>query len=155
MPDIREEIAALKREHDTVILAHTYQPGEVQDCADYVGDSYGLSVEASHTAASVIIFCGVRFMAETAAILNPSRTVILPEPLAGCPMADMITTHILARFRMVGLSSMAGYLSIADANAVTLELGKRDIIPVIQNTPVMAGLLGADPGPGRGRGSAR
>jgi len=59
--------------------------------------------------------------------------------------ADMITTHILARFRMVGLSSMAGYLSIADANAVTLELGKRDIIPVIHNTPVMAGLLGADP----------
>jgi predicted TIM-barrel enzyme len=59
--------------------------------------------------------------------------------------ADMITTHILARFRMAGLSSMAGYLSIADANAVTLELGKRDIIPVIRNTPVMAGLLGADP----------
>jgi len=59
--------------------------------------------------------------------------------------ADMITTHILARFRMAGLSSMAGYLSIADANAVTLELGKRDIIPVIKNTPVMAGLLGADP----------
>ena len=59
--------------------------------------------------------------------------------------ADMITTHILARFRMAGLSSMAGYLSIADANAVTLELGKRDIIPIIKHTPVMAGLLGADP----------
>jgi predicted TIM-barrel enzyme len=59
--------------------------------------------------------------------------------------ADMITTHILARFRMAGLSSMAGYLSIADANAVTLELGKRDIIPIIKNTPVMAGLLGTDP----------
>jgi len=59
--------------------------------------------------------------------------------------ADMITTHILARFRMAGHSSMAGYLSIADANAVTLELGKRDIIPVVKNTPVMAGLLGADP----------
>jgi predicted TIM-barrel enzyme len=59
--------------------------------------------------------------------------------------ADMITTHILARFRMVGLSSMAGYLSIADANAVTLELGKRDILPVVKNTPVMAGLLGTDP----------
>ena len=59
--------------------------------------------------------------------------------------ADMVTTHILARFRMAGLSSMVGYLSIADANAVTLELGKRDIIPVIKNTPVMAGLLGADP----------
>jgi predicted TIM-barrel enzyme len=59
--------------------------------------------------------------------------------------ADMITTHILARFRMAGHSSMAGYLCIADANALTLELGKRDIIPVIKNTPVMAGLLGADP----------
>jgi len=59
--------------------------------------------------------------------------------------ADMITTHILARFRMAGLSSMAGYLSIADANAVTLELGKRDIIPIIKSTPVMAGLLGTDP----------
>ena len=59
--------------------------------------------------------------------------------------ADMVTTHILARFRMAGLSSMAGYLSIADANAVTLELGKRDILPVVKNTPVMAGLLGADP----------
>jgi len=59
--------------------------------------------------------------------------------------ADMITTHILARFRMAGLSSMAGYLSIADANAVTLELGKRDILPVVKGTPVMAGLLGADP----------
>lgn len=59
--------------------------------------------------------------------------------------ADMITTHILARFRMAGLSSMAGYLSIADANAVTLELGKRDIIPVIKNAPIMVGLLGTDP----------
>lgn len=59
--------------------------------------------------------------------------------------ADMITTHVLARFRMAGLSSMAGYLSIADANAVTLELGKRDIIPIVKNTPVMAGLLGTDP----------
>ena len=59
--------------------------------------------------------------------------------------ADMITTHVLARFRMAGLSSMAGYLPIADANAVTLELGKRDILPVVKNKPVMAGLLGADP----------
>jgi len=84
------EIARLKKQRDAVILAHTYQPGPVQDCADYVGDSYGLSVEATKTHASVIIFCGVRFMAETAAILNPSRPVILPEPLAGCPMADMI-----------------------------------------------------------------
>jgi quinolinate synthase len=95
MPELRDEITALKKERDAVILAHTYQPGEVQDCADYVGDSYGLSVAAGKAEASTIIFCGVRFMAETAAILNSSRRVILPEPDAGCPMADMITPEEL------------------------------------------------------------
>ena len=95
MPELRDEIFALKKERDTVILAHTYQPGEVQNCADFVGDSYGLSVAARKAEASIIVFCGVRFMAETAAILNPSRRVILPEPKAGCPMADMITPEEL------------------------------------------------------------
>jgi quinolinate synthase len=99
MSDWRDEIAALKKERDAVILAHTYQPGEVQDCADYVGDSYGLSVAASKAEAAVIVFCGVRFMAETAAILNPSRRVILPEPRAGCPMADMITPEELKELK--------------------------------------------------------
>jgi quinolinate synthase len=99
MADIHDEIARLKKERDAVILAHTYQPGEVQDCADYVGDSYGLSVEATRTTASVIVFAGVRFMAETAAILNPSKTVILPEPLAGCPMAQMITPDELLELK--------------------------------------------------------
>ena len=93
--ELRDEIAALKKERDAVILAHTYQPGDVQDCADYVGDSYGLSVAARKAESAVIVFCGVRFMAETAAILNPSRRVILPEPKAGCPMADMITPEEL------------------------------------------------------------
>ena len=95
MSELRDEIAALKKERDAIILAHTYQPGEVQDCADYVGDSYGLSVAARNAEAAVIVFCGVRFMAETAAILNPSRSVILPDPMAGCPMADMITPEEL------------------------------------------------------------
>ena len=99
MPELRGEIAALKKERDAVVLAHTYQPGDVQDCADYVGDSYGLSVAARKAEASAIVFCGVRFMAETAAILNPSRRVILPEPDAGCPMADMITPEELKELK--------------------------------------------------------
>jgi quinolinate synthase len=88
--EIPDRIAQLKRERNAVILAHTYQPGDVQDVADFVGDSYGLSVEASRTKADVIVFCGVMFMAETAAILNPTRKVIIPDPSAGCPMAEMI-----------------------------------------------------------------
>ena len=96
---LREEIAALKQEKGAVILAHTYQPAEVQDCADYVGDSYGLSLEARRARAERIIFCGVRFMAETAALLNPSGAVILAEPTAGCPMADMITVPDLVRLK--------------------------------------------------------
>ena len=79
------------------------------------------------------------------AIFNAFAGTGISAKFAEAGGADLITTHILARFRMAGLSSMAGYLSIADANAVTLELGKRDIIPVIKNTPVMAGLLGTDP----------
>jgi quinolinate synthase len=99
MMELSDEIAALKKERDAVILAHTYQPGEIQDCADYVGDSYGLSVVAREAEAAVIVFCGVRFMAETAAILNPLRRVILPEPKAGCPMADMITLEELQELK--------------------------------------------------------
>jgi cysteine desulfurase len=83
-------IARLKHKKKAVILAHNYQQGEVQDAADFVGDSYGLSVEATKVKADTIIFCGVRFMAETAAILNPAKKVVLAAPDAGCPMADMI-----------------------------------------------------------------
>jgi quinolinate synthase len=86
-----ERIRVLKARSSTAILAHTYQLAEVQDVADFVGDSYALSVEATKTSASTIVFCGVMFMAETAAILNPQKTVIIPEPRAGCPMAEMIT----------------------------------------------------------------
>jgi quinolinate synthase len=94
-----EKIERLKEQRKAVILAHNYQPGEIQDLADFTGDSLGLSIQASQTDAETIVFCGVRFMAETAAVLSPEKTVLLPEKSAGCPMADMITAEQLRRLK--------------------------------------------------------
>src|SRR6266851_7635678 len=95
MTDIFDEIAALKVREKATILAHYYQEGEIQELADYTGDSLKLARAATQVETPTIVFCGVHFMAETAKILNPSKRVLLPDLLAGCSMADMISVDIL------------------------------------------------------------
>ncbi|HEX8156107.1 MAG TPA: quinolinate synthase NadA [Solirubrobacteraceae bacterium] len=93
--ELHDEVRALARQRDAVILAHNYQLPEIQDVADYVGDSLGLSRQAAASDASVIAFCGVHFMAETASVLSPDKTVLIPDLDAGCSLADAITPEQL------------------------------------------------------------
>ncbi|MGI5985745.1 MAG: quinolinate synthase NadA, partial [Oscillospiraceae bacterium] len=94
--ELQEEIIKLKKEKDICILAHLYQAREITEVADFTGDSFGLSVQASKAPQKTVIMCGVRFMAETVKILSPEKTVYLANPLAGCPMADQMDRELIS-----------------------------------------------------------
>ncbi len=96
--DLQQEILALKKQRNAVILAHNYQVNEIQEIADYVGDSLGLAYRAAETDADVIAFCGVHFMAETAKIVNPDKTVVLPDLDAGCSLSESCPPEKLAQY---------------------------------------------------------
>jgi len=97
--ELRDRILARKEALNAVILGHNYQRVEIQEVSDFLGDSLGLSQEAAETEADVIVFCGVHFMAETAKVLSPGKTVLMPDPRAGCPMADFATADALRRLK--------------------------------------------------------
>lgn len=142
--EIRRDIERLRRERNAVILAHNYQRPEVQQIADFVGDSLGLARQAACTNADVIVFAGVHFMAETAAILNPNKTILLPDERAGCSLADTLTARDVRDWRaahpdgvvVVYVNTTAEVKAEADycvtsGNAVQIVSALPDNVPVL------------------------
>jgi quinolinate synthase len=137
---IQEEILALKRERNAVILAHNYQVEEIQRVADYVGDSLGLSYQAAQSKADVIVFCGVHFMAETAKILNPSKPVILPDLEAGCSLSDSCPAEQLAAYKKAN----PGLYVVAYINCSAAVKELSDVICTSGNAVKIVGRVPAD-----------
>ena len=138
--DLAADILALKREKNAVILAHNYQVKEIQELADFVGDSLGLSYQAAETDAEVIVFCGVHFMAETAKILNPGRTVVLPDLAAGCSLADACPADEFARFR----AQHPDHIVVSYINCSAAVKAQSDLICTSSNAVDLVRQLPAD-----------
>ena len=144
---MKERIRQLLAARNAILLAHNYQPPEIQDLADLCGDSLELSIRAAATDAAVIVFCGVAFMAETAAILSPEKTVLLPRADAGCPMADMITPEALAaRMAALGPVPVVTYVnSTAAVKALsTVCCTSANALEVVESLDADAVLMGPD-----------
>ncbi len=136
--ELKREVRRLLRERNAILLAHNYQRDEIQEIADLRGDSLGLSQEASRTDADIIVFCGVHFMAESAAILSPNKKVILPRMDAGCPMADMITAEQLRaeRERRPGVPVVAYVNTSAEVKAMSdICCTSANAVKVVESLP--------------------
>lgn len=131
--DLIGRIEELKRERDAVILVHNYQAAEVQGIADFLGDSLDLSRKAAAAEASTIVFCGVYFMAETAAILSPEKTVLIPDPEAGCPMANMLPAEELRAFK----KQHPGAVVVAYVNSSAAAKAEADLCCTSANAPAV------------------
>ena len=129
-PELAAEIRALATSRNAVILAHNYERPEIQDVADYVGDSLGLSREAAKTHADVIVFCGVHFMAETAAILSPTKTVLLPDLAAGCSLASTINAEQLRAWKAEHPGAIVvSYVNTRTSRSKSKSISRRTCAP--------------------------
>src|SRR6478752_1443131 len=127
--DLFHEIERLKKEKNAILLAHYYQEPDIQDVADYIGDSLGLAQQAEKTTADIIVFAGVHFMAETAKILNPSKKVLLPDQKAGCSLADSAPAELFRKFK----EQHPGHIVISYINCTADIKAQSDIICTSSN----------------------